>query len=455
MTKHTQQLQQLYFADAQSPKILDTRPRSAYLHQRLKSSVNIDLLQLTSRCYLLPDKPTAFAVLLPSQSIYTVTADASQHGQQLQDGSIAVYLKGTSSLQVFFTSRGWTVSQYLADGPQLWAAAAELGLLEQQCLDLQLLTQRCLFAPSQLLSSSIILVEQRLAARRLLQQQQQAPILQAKPDSDPGHLMFRALDVGCGSGRDTAWLASRQRLIPQAAAGTVQEICRRHSRQQCDAATTHCQLTQVRWHVTGVDEWLGALERAHDLAQALLLTPEHIQLVYGAVNKQAGDICLLHLPHTSKLQSAMHAAVVHADVTHATGLAAVIDKDDEAALRSDACNAAADSKAPVAATTVGVYDDTCWQSRFDLILCVRFLERALLPRLRNMLNIGGFIMYSAFVDGPGVRAFGRPSGSEHVLQPGELAIYFGPAQGFCVVEDRVMLTDNGRELCHFVAQLTA
>lgn len=92
--------------------------------------------------------------------------------------------------------------------------------------------------------------------------------------------------------------------------------------------------------------------------------------------------------------------------------------------------------------------------RYDLILCVRFLERSLLPQLRAMLLPGGFIVYCTFVDGPGLRAFGRPSGPEHVLQPGELAALFGPGQGFKVLRDEVALSADGRELSWFVAQLS-
>ncbi|KAG2448304.1 hypothetical protein HYH02_006888 [Chlamydomonas schloesseri] len=90
---------------------------------------------------------------------------------------------------------------------------------------------------------------------------------------------------------------------------------------------------------------------------------------------------------------------------------------------------------------------------FDLVLCVRFLERSFLPHLPRLLCPGGVLLYSTFVDGPGLRAFGRPSGREHVLQRDELAgSMFGPAQGFQVLRDDVDLTADGREVSMFAAR---
>lgn len=48
--------------------------------------------------------------------------------------------------------------------------------------------------------------------------------------------------------------------------------------------------------------------------------------------------------------------------------------------------------------------------------------------------------------------FGRPKGENHLLQPGELAAMFGPAQGFELLRDDFMVIGDGRELCMFVAR---
>ncbi|KXZ56740.1 hypothetical protein GPECTOR_1g667 [Gonium pectorale] len=90
---------------------------------------------------------------------------------------------------------------------------------------------------------------------------------------------------------------------------------------------------------------------------------------------------------------------------------------------------------------------------FDLVVCVRFLERAFMPRMAAVLRPGGFILFSTFVDGPGLRAFGRPQGREHVLQPEELSTrFFGPEQGFEVLRNEIDAIPDGREVSFFCAR---
>ena len=92
-------------------------------------------------------------------------------------------------------------------------------------------------------------------------------------------------------------------------------------------------------------------------------------------------------------------------------------------------------------------------SSFDLVLCVRFLNRAFNDHIPTLLTPGGFILYNTFLDMEGTRAFGRPSGEMHLLRPGELSsAWFGRAQGFRVVCDGVEVEEQfGRELTVFLA----
>jgi SAM-dependent methyltransferase len=475
MKEYLQQLQHLYgltaaaaapaavSAESTAPKILDARPQQQYLHQRLSQSVNVQLPSLTSKCYLLPDKSQPFAAIVPSSSTYTVTQDPSQNGTQQRNGSTAVYLKGTSSLQEFLTSRGWAAASFLQDCPELWKAAAQLKLLEQHPTDVQQLSRRCLFAPLQLLEAEVETIAAALAALRVREQQQQAQGPSSLLDSScctgngsgsdmqqtgagPAHVCLTALDNGCGSGRDVAWLASRQhRVNISSSSDDVQasEDCHGEKREQQQQQQQQ-QAVHVTWHVTGVDEWLGALERAADLAAAMQLTAGQVQLVLGRICPQSGDMQLQRLPAKSKLNRAQHVSVLHAGCTEGAALVSATSEEDP----HEAANPAA---AAASASTAG---SGLTARQYDLILCVRFLERALLPQLRRLLRPGGFILYCTFVDGPGLRAFGRPSGHDHVLQPGELAGLFGPAQGFAVVRDDVVLSADGRELSWFVAQRT-
>lgn len=391
------------YKDGGQPLICDVRPPNLFQQRRLAGSVSIPLLGFTSRCYLLPDKAVAFSVVLPPPGAYTVITEQQQQGSLLPDGSTVVWLKGCASLADFLCSRGWGhVSAYLHDTPALWSAAGALSVLEQgPPANPQQLARRCLFAPSNLLAANIARVEAALIQACEQQQQQQ-------------QVCLRALDVGCGSGRDVAWLASRQ--VAAAAAAPPPHPSQQQAStagQQPQPPMHQQQQQQVHWHVTGVDEWLGALERAAEVAGAMRLGPGDVRLAYAQICPETGAIQQLQVPPKSSLSKctlAMHRG----------------------------------SSGPGGVDPLG---------RFDLILCCRFLVRALLPKLPGMLNPGGFLLYCTFVDLPGVRAFGRPAGPEHLLQPGELsAHHFGPAQGFEVLEDSIVTTADGREVCWFAAR---
>ena len=94
------------------------------------------------------------------------------------------------------------------------------------------------------------------------------------------------------------------------------------------------------------------------------------------------------------------------------------------------------------------------------------------------------MLYNTFIDMPGTRAFGRPKGEDHLLQPGELSAslhpspgpdvpaamnnadgqgrrpviapsgWFAPEMGFRVLSDKVEVEAQfGRELSLFLACL--
>ena len=60
------------------------------------------------------------------------------------------------------------------------------------------------------------------------------------------------------------------------------------------------------------------------------------------------------------------------------------------------------------------------ESTADLILCVRFLERSLLPNLCRYLRVGGFLCYSHFLEGCDKTAIGQPKKLSGYVLHGEL-----------------------------------
>ena len=59
---------------------------------------------------------------------------------------------------------------------------------------------------------------------------------------------------------------------------------------------------------------------------------------------------------------------------------------------------------------------------WDLVVCVRFLHRPLLPRIARALAPGGHLVFETFRDGQ--QRFGKPVRARFLLQPGELLAAF-------------------------------
>lgn len=85
-------------------------------------------------------------------------------------------------------------------------------------------------------------------------------------------------------------------------------------------------------------------------------------------------------------------------------------------------------------------------SAYDLIVVFYFLDRALIPQIREALKPGGAIIYETFTIENRHR-FGRPTRTEFCLQPGELPLLF---DGFTVLACREGLAQG-----QYVAQLVA
>lgn len=90
------------------------------------------------------------------------------------------------------------------------------------------------------------------------------------------------------------------------------------------------------------------------------------------------------------------------------------------------------------------------QSKFDLILGVRFLNRALLPKLETLLNPEGFILWETFVDLG--EPLASPKNPNFILQQGELAKVFSSLN---IIIDRIQKLPDGRPVNSFVAQKPA
>ena len=63
------------------------------------------------------------------------------------------------------------------------------------------------------------------------------------------------------------------------------------------------------------------------------------------------------------------------------------------------------------------------EARFDVVLCTRYLQRTLWPRLEEAVAPSGFVLYETFTVGQCRYDWG-PRSSEYLLAPGELRRVF-------------------------------
>lgn len=85
--------------------------------------------------------------------------------------------------------------------------------------------------------------------------------------------------------------------------------------------------------------------------------------------------------------------------------------------------------------------------RFDLIVMIRYLNRALYPWIKQHLAPGGILVMQTFTEG--VEAFGSPKNPNFILRAGELAKTFSD---FEIIVDKIEPLKDGRPVASFVAK---
>lgn len=87
---------------------------------------------------------------------------------------------------------------------------------------------------------------------------------------------------------------------------------------------------------------------------------------------------------------------------------------------------------------------------FDVILGVRFLNRALLKRLSDKLNPNGFLLWETFVDNG--EQLESPKNPNFILKTGELAEVF---KDLDIITDKIQKLPDNRPVNRFIAQKPA
>jgi SAM-dependent methyltransferase len=326
---------------------LDLRNPTAYKRQRIVPSTNIPLVDLEKRCSELPAKQTPFAVMEP--------LDAKGATQWLFD-------------------RGWNCPWVFWEGDfdqnvELWTDLASLQLAESTPNEQSWL----MFNPAPILEESIASIEQSLKSRTNNSELQKR---------------LSCLDIGCGSGRDLAWLLSRKAV---------------------DGSPI--------WRATAVDSSHGATNRTSTICENMGLSDQ----LDGAVNAKVA----------------------------ANGLWRLLKRDDPNKQVNTTVKKGGKPIAAIGDDTIDFFSKTVQQQinntippKHDLIITIRFLVRPILPYLPNLLNPGGYIIISHFVDHEEYE-YDQPR-QDHRLEVDELRNLFGSMNGMSIVVDKIEQIEDGR-----------
>ncbi|VAW44290.1 Tellurite methyltransferase [hydrothermal vent metagenome] len=126
----------------------------------------------------------------------------------------------------------------------------------------------------------------------------------------------------------------------------------------------------------------------------------------------------------------------------------VMGIDQESRVLKRAKQLATRSKTSVKFKCCDLKQQGCFpEKQFDLVVVVRYLNRALFDQLDQAIAPGGTLVYQTFVTG--VEAFGSPKNPNVILEEGELSKVFSSYQIFV---DRIDKLKDGRPVSSFIAQ---
>ena len=101
--------------------------------------------------------------------------------------------------------------------------------------------------------------------------------------------------------------------------------------------------------------------------------------------------------------------------------------------------------------TCDVNDLSCLpDTKFNLIVIIRYLNRDLMDRIKQHTAPGTFLVFQAFSEG--VQEFGSPKNPNFIVQLNEFAEKFGKAEGFEIIVDRIDTLEDGRPVSSFIAR---
>ncbi|KAI8384593.1 uncharacterized protein BYT42DRAFT_612282 [Radiomyces spectabilis] len=350
---------------------LDLRSASEYKKNHLAPSTNIPWPQLSLRCAELPPKRTPFAVVEPLE-----TQGCSSWLQEQGWQCPWVFWEGDCSAGFWTAARqaGWAsdANDTPSDLPKPWL----------------------LFRPCPFLAQHIDRIERDLGSH---------------------HSALACLDIGCGSGRDAAWLLSRP--IGSWRVTAVDSL--KHALQRTEALTTH----------------LGVRDRLDHVVHAKIMADG----AWKSIDTDKPAMPAI-LTQQDKETEPCHDTKQHQFLKKKATFSPGIPTSEFFGQLSSSS-----SFSPSSRTATSGY------AKYDLILTIRFLVRSLLPQLPDLLNIGGFLVISHFVDDGS--EYDQPR-KDHRLAVGELSSLYGSMAHMEVVMDVIETIEDGRPVNSVIIRKT-
>ncbi|KAG0030124.1 hypothetical protein BGZ82_007576, partial [Podila clonocystis] len=163
-------------------------------------------------------------------------------------------------------------------------------------------------------------------------------------------------------------------------------------------APNHLAERHAEWSVIGIDEWLVACERAEQLARDTFGDDRPMESVQESSSKNNGF--------------ASRVSTIVGKIDPKTGVLWIKPKPSDKGtiptlfLENIRYNASCQDEFILDA--LKKYPERS-SDQFDLIVMIRFLERAVLaPMVEHWLRPGGFIVWSTFVADPDLPAYSKP-----------------------------------------------
>lgn len=126
-----------------------------------------------------------------------------------------------------------------------------------------------------------------------------------------------------------------------------------------------------------------------------------------------------------------------------------IDKETRVLQRAQQLAQSSNLSLPIDWRACVVASEGCLPTeKLELVLMVRYLNRALLAKVDQLMKPGGYLVVQTFVEG--VERFGSPKNPNFILKKGELAKTFA---AFDIIVDRIDVLKDGRPVASFIAQM--